>query len=105
MLTHILIAITIQIVFWLAFDNLWIGALVASTYFISREFTQAEYRWISEFGAGKRANLPWDGFLDVRIWNFKSLSDFWAPTGVVFAVALLKPDILKKMRNILRKDR
>lgn len=47
--------------------------------YIGREITQAEYRWIFEYGERKRANLPLLGWADSRVWNRKSLIDFLAP--------------------------
>ncbi len=32
------------------------GAIAGCTFFIAREHTQAEYRWIEKFGKGKRSN-------------------------------------------------
>lgn len=40
-------------------------AAAASAWVISREITQAEYRWIEQFGGGLRANLPWWGGFDL----------------------------------------
>lgn len=61
-------------------------------WFIAREHTQAEYRWIAQLGAGKRANMPWWGGFDRRAWNLPSLLDWLVPvlacTAVYFVAAL-----------------
>lgn len=54
------------------FGHWWVGAIVGSVVFLVREHTQAEYRWIETFGKGLRANLPWWGGLDPRVWDTHS---------------------------------
>ena len=51
--------------------QLWLGlgGGVGIGLFLGREHAQAEYRWISQFGDGKRANMPWWGAFDVRVWQ------------------------------------
>jgi hypothetical protein len=68
-LQHIVAALVIQIVIGLLTKNWWAGAAIASAYFIGREFSQAEYRWIEHFGRGHRANMPWWGPFDLRVWT------------------------------------
>ncbi|HAV8839971.1 MULTISPECIES: hypothetical protein [Escherichia] len=55
------------------------GAIAGCTFFIAREHTQAEYRWIEKFGKGKRINMPWWGGFDPRVWDVGSLLDFSFP--------------------------
>lgn len=88
-LTHTIIALLLQTVFWGVSGNLWIGAAFAAGWFINRELTQAEYRWISEFGKGKRENLPWWGQFDYRVWKTDAVLDALAPTLAVVALAQL----------------
>ncbi|MDZ3934350.1 hypothetical protein UXB74_22020 [Escherichia marmotae] len=58
----------------------WVyGAIAGCTFFIAREHTQAEYRWIEKFGKGKRINMPWWGGFDPRVWDVGSLLDFSFP--------------------------
>ena len=71
--------------------NVFIGALLISGFYIGREVTQAEYRWISQYGAGKRANMPWWGGFDPRAWNRKALLDWILPVIVSFTLAYLLP--------------
>ena len=69
----------------------WIGgAAAASAWAISREITQAEYRWIEQYGAGLRANMPWWGGLDPQVWQkLDPWLDWIVPTMLVFAIAMI----------------
>ena len=75
MIEHALAALAIQAVAGLVTRNWWIGAALAMGYFLGREIAQAEYRWIEAFGDGLRANMPWWGALDPRVWP---RADQWA---------------------------
>ena len=88
MIAHILLAFIIQAVF-ASLSRSWIlGAGAASMWGISREITQAEYRWIERFGEGLRTNMPWWGGLDLRVWGYVDpWLDWAAPMLVVFAIA------------------
>ena len=55
------------------------GAALACMWFIAREHTQAEYRWIEKFGKGLRSNMPWWGGLDPKAWTFGSALDAITP--------------------------
>lgn len=66
---HALAAVAIQAVIGLTTRNWWIGAALASGYFLGREVAQAKYRWIEQFGDGLRANLPWWGAADAPKWR------------------------------------
>ena len=57
------------------------GAIAGCTFFIAREHTQAEYRWIEMFGHGKRMHMPWWGGFDPRVWDVASLMDFFCAGG------------------------
>ena len=97
MIGHIVIGILIQ----LGVVRLWrswgAGAAAASAWAIAREITQAEYRWIERFGGGLRANMPWWGGLDLRVWNHADpWIDWIVPVVVVTALALLMPRIRKR---------
>lgn len=83
---HAVIAVVIQGFFGFLTGNWVIGGLLAVGIFIGREHAQAEYRWIEHFGGGKRANMPWYGGFDLRVWSAKSLADFLLPA---IAVAIL----------------
>lgn len=68
LIEHAIVALVIQALIGLATRNWWAGAALACGYFIGREVAQAEYRWIEQFGQGLRANMPWWGVFDVRVW-------------------------------------
>lgn len=89
-LQHIIVALILQAVIGLLTKNWWAGAAIASAYFIGREFAQAEYRWIEHFGAGRRANMPWWGPFDIRVWlKFDQWIDWIGPILATCSVALL----------------
>jgi hypothetical protein len=84
---HIPMALAMQLFFGNVFHDWWLGAAFGSAFFIGREITQAEYRWIEAYGSGLRANMPWWGAFDRRVWNAKSLVDFVAPAAACAALA------------------
>ena len=63
-LLHALCAVAAQTLVGLFTGNWAYGAIAGCTFFIAREHTQAEYRWIEMFGHGKRMNMPWWGGFD-----------------------------------------
>jgi len=83
---HALITIAIQAAIGHLTGNWLVGGLFAAGFYTGREHAQAEYRWIERFGGGRRANMPWWGGFDRRVWNAKSVSDFALP--IVFAVLI-----------------
>ena len=87
---HALYAAAIQAVIGLLTGNWWMGAALASSYFIGREVAQAEYRWIEHFGGGLRVNMPWNAVLDRRVWqNSDQFADWLGPLVTTIAIALL----------------
>ena len=91
-LLHAAIAIAVQcLVGWLS--GMWAaGGAIGCIWFIAREHTQSEYRWIAQFGGGKRSNMPWWGGFSWRAWNLPSLFDWLVPVlacVVVYFVAAL----------------
>ena len=58
-----------------AFSAPDLGAVCAVFFFLGRELAQAEYRWIERYGQGRRANMPWWGPVDRRVWDTHSW--FW----------------------------
>jgi hypothetical protein len=65
------------------------GACAAIAWAVAREVTQAEYRWIERFGDGLRANMPWWGGFDLRVWSrMDPWLDWLLPSVAVIAVAL-----------------
>lgn len=88
---HVGIALLIQLLVALATGNWWLGACLGAGVFIGREHAQAEYRWIAAFGNGRRANMPWAGGFDPRVWNhLDAWLDWLAPAVAVAGVAIMK---------------
>ncbi len=88
MLSHIVIASVIQLVVRNGLrTSWWAGAAAAACWAIAREITQAEYRWIEQFGSGLRVNMPWWGGFDTRVWHADAMLDWLVPTLIVFGLA------------------
>lgn len=68
-LGHPIAAMAIQALVGLTTGNWWAGAAFGAAFFIGREIAQAEYRWINTYGRGLRANMPWWGPFDRRVWT------------------------------------
>lgn len=88
-LAHLVLAVLLQLLV-LGLCGSWMGGAAAATaWAVSREVTQAEYRWIELYGGGLRANMPWWGGLDPRVWQrLDPWLDWLLPTMLVFTVAL-----------------
>lgn len=76
---HTMCALSLQVVCGLLLADWSIGAMIGCTFFLAREHTQAEYRWIANYGKGKRANMPWYGGFNYKAWNFASVLDCLVP--------------------------
>jgi hypothetical protein len=87
-MTHGIIAILFQAVFGLAFGLWWVAAAAVSAFYMGREHAQAEYRVISAYYNGKRANMPWFGGFEPKAWTPKSLFDWLIPTTATIVVAV-----------------
>jgi hypothetical protein len=83
---HALIAVAVQVALGLWIGDWIAGAALACTWFIAREHTQAEYRWIAKFGGGLRSSLRAMDWIDKRVWNIGSVLDFAAPIAACVAV-------------------
>lgn len=81
-------AVLIQAFFGLTTGNWRLPAVATSMFFIGREITQAEYRWIAAFGDGRRANMPWWGGFDPAAWTQKALLDMLLPVLATLLVAV-----------------
>ena len=91
-LSHAAVAVITQYVLGMTMGIWGAGGAIGCMWFIAREHTQAEYRWIAQFGAGKRANMPWWGGFSWRAWNLPSLLDWFVPVlacTAVYFVAIL----------------
>ena len=90
MISHIILAILIQLPVAVLMRSWAAGAAVASAWALSREITQAEYRWIEQYGAGLRANMPWWGGLDPVVWQYVDpWLDWIVPGSVTVLIAML----------------
>jgi hypothetical protein len=90
MIEHIVLAILIQLPIALLFKDWFAGTAAACAWAISRELTQAEYRWIEHYGAGLRANMPWWGGLDPRVWQYwDPWLDWIVPSLTTIAIAIV----------------
>ncbi|HHQ4553433.1 TPA: hypothetical protein ACSPZ7_001593 [Aeromonas veronii] len=85
-LLHAAMAVVLQAAVGMT-NGMWgVGGAIGCLWFIAREQTQAEYRWIAMFGDGKRENMPlWGGF-DWRVWDLASLMDWLVPVLACAAV-------------------
>ena len=100
MIGHIIPALLIQLGISLALRNLPAGAAAACVWSISREITQAEYRWIEQFGEGLRANMPWWGGLDPRVWQKADpWLDWILPSLLAIAIAIVAQRATGKRRR------
>lgn len=86
-LEHLLIAVAVQAVLGSLTSNWWAGAALMSGVLMGREHAQAEYKWIERYGQGRRANLPWWGWADPRVWDVHSW--FWNLSLPIAAVLLM----------------
>ena len=88
-LYHAIAAVVLQCTVGLAFCMWGMGGALGCMWFIAREHTQAEYRWIAMFGHGHRSNMPWWGGFDWRVWDPASLLDWLVPVLACIAVYLV----------------
>lgn len=86
---HAAIAVFLQLSVFVAIGNPWIGGLLACTWWVAREHTQAEYKWIERYGSGKRGNMPWWGGFDYRVWDTGSVLDWVVPVVACVITYLL----------------
>jgi len=87
---HTVVAVAIQMLIAAMTGRWWAGALLMSGYFIGRELAQAEYRWIEQFGEGLRANMPWWGAFDPRVWERPDqIADWLGPLVATVTIALV----------------
>lgn len=90
MIEHILLGLVIQLIIRAILRSWSAGAAAAIAWAVSREITQAEYRWIEHYGGHLRANMPWWGGLDPKVWQYADpWLDWIAPSFVVVVVAIV----------------
>lgn len=51
-------------------------------FYLGREFTQAEYRYINQYCNKKRANMPWYAPFTKKAWTLKGMLDWILPLVV-----------------------
>ena len=78
-LIHALIAMLTQALVGLVLGNWWLGGALACSWWLAREHTQAEYRYIAAFAGGHRDGMPWWGGFYWKVWDWLSLLDAAAP--------------------------
>lgn len=91
-LLHAVSAVLLQMASGYLLGEWAAGGAIGCIWFIAREHTQAEYRWIAQLGCGRRANMPWWGGFDRRAWNLPSLLDWFVPVvacAVVYFISTL----------------
>lgn len=89
-ISHIVICLCLQAVFYVLTKNLYSGVLAGMFFFAGREIAQAEYRHIESLPSRLRKDMPMFGGLDPRYWNMKSLvADVTVPSTLVLLIALL----------------
>jgi len=86
---HACAAIAAQCIFGLVWGDWTSGAVLGCLWFVAREQTQAEYRWIAQFGGGHRENMPWYGGFDTRAWDLASVLDWLVPIGVCAVIYIV----------------
>jgi len=88
-LGHAALAVTLQCLIGLT-SGAWVaGGALGCCWFIAREHTQAEYRWIALYGSGQRASMPWWGGFDYRVWNVGSVMDWLIPVLACVCTGLI----------------
>lgn len=88
MMLHAAIALAIQAVIGFASGDWWLGGALAAGIFAGREHAQAEYRWIERYGSDLRANMPWHGGFQGRVWSAKSVADVLLPLAAISVVSI-----------------
>lgn len=88
---HAAISLVIQALVGLLTGNWWLGGLVACTWWVAREHTQAEYRYLKHASL-KRSDVKWLEFkvlVSKSAWSKDSVMDFAIPAVVTTVTYLL----------------
>ena len=97
MIEHVALALIVQLIVFMLFRSWGAGAAAGCAWVVSREITQAEYRWIEQYGSGLRANMPWWGGLDPAVWrHLDPWLDWIVPSAVVILVAIAAGGIKRR---------
>jgi hypothetical protein len=90
MIGHVILALALQAAVAFIWGSWGAGAATATAWSVCREITQAEYRWIEQFGDHLRANMPVFGGLDPRVWtHLDPWLDWIVPSTAVILVAIV----------------
>lgn len=88
---HAAISLVIQALVGLLTGNWWLGGLVACTWWVAREHTQAEYRYLKHASL-KRSDVKWLEFkvlVTKSAWSKDSVLDFAIPAVAATSAYLL----------------
>ena len=85
---HALITFVICVIFAL-FKLPLLCCLFPAMFYIGREYTQAEYRYIEQYCDRKRANMPWYVPFTIKAWTVKGMFDWILPLAVSIAAILV----------------
>ena len=106
MVQHVAIAIFIQLLMLFFLRSWATGAATACAWSVAREITQAEYRWIELHGDGLRANMPWWGGFDLRVWqSADAWLDWIFPCLAVIVIAFLAPRLIRRDAHSIARRR
>lgn len=89
---HVGYALAMQAGIGLIYGDWWAGAAFGAAFFLGREHSQAEERYIAANG-GKRYETPqraeWAVIYQRQWWDVDSLLDWIMPAAAVIAAALI----------------
>ena len=87
-MVHALISLAFCVAIILSGLPYWMCAFPA-VWYMGREYTQAEYRYITNYCDGKRVNMPWYGGFLSKAWDIKGMLDWMLPLWVsILAIVL-----------------
>ena len=58
-------------------------------FYIGREYTQAEYRYIADYCNNKREHMPWYAPFLFRSWTLKGFTDWLYPSMISLIIYVL----------------
>lgn len=103
-LAHAAMAITLQCGLGLSLSMWGADGAIGCIWFIAREHTQAEYRWIAQLGGGKRVNMPWwavsSGAHGICPVYWTGLFLFWPAQPFIFYLIVPAPDFSHCQRRV-----
>jgi hypothetical protein len=89
-LSHLVISLTLQGLFFLVHGDLWLGAVAALFFYLGREIAQAEYRGIEGSPTKLRKDFPLLGGFFPKYWTRKAfLADLVIPSSLTILIAII----------------